>query len=265
MKKQYFYLLLAISFIFSCNVSIDENAAKSVAKSVTEGVKEGMGENEESYEEVEGLEGLSPVEQLGQGKDIEDINYGPKMGYDKSKARINISKEEDESTGVGSSQGAMMGKVELKKDQPYEILQNSCNQFLNQQGKSLYGINSDGSIYSVQAAQTGRPSNQNSSNFIESRYIAYRKAELLAKIDILSLLAGASLTSSAAFSEIAQELGEYAQFDEEDLSLDEEFSVESFAEHIAANFAGLLMGCNVVKMAEGDLGDNDYQVAVCIN
>ena len=75
---------------------------------------------------------------------------------------------------------------------PSDKLNSSVETILSAKGKGLYTVNADGSIYAIGTAATGIPSNKN--GFINSRNIAYAKAEMRAKMEILRL-AGEVVTS----------------------------------------------------------------------
>ena len=177
---------------------------------------------------------------------------------------------------------------------PEDALINSLNSSLSKQGKSLGVINSDGSIYVVGAATTARPSNM--SGFINSRNIAYSIAEMTAKMNLLRM-AGEQITSGRGF-QLLEDIIEGEDPDAQqkatmlqkaakvaDKSLDKALSElgvsddeirkmntakkkavyeQNFNQTVRTLVAGMVQGCAVVRIAEGESGGDDYQVAVCI-
>ena len=177
---------------------------------------------------------------------------------------------------------------------PEDALINSLNSSLSKQGKSLGVINSDGSIYVVGAATTARPSNM--SGFINSRNIAYSIAEMTAKMNLLRM-AGEQITSGRGF-QLLEDIVEGEDPDAQqkatmlqkaakvaDKSLDKALSElgvsddeirkmntakkkavyeQNFNQTVRTLVAGMVQGCAVVRIAEGESGGDDYQVAVCI-
>lgn len=177
---------------------------------------------------------------------------------------------------------------------PEDALMNSLNASLSKQGKALGVINDDGSIYVVGAATTARPSNM--SGFINSRNIAYSIAEMTAKMNLLRM-AGEQITSGRGFQLLediiegedpdAQEKATMLQKAAKvaDKSLDKALSElgvsdeeirqmntpkkkavyeQNFNQTVRTLVAGMVQGCAVVRIAEGESGGDDYQVAVCI-
>ena len=264
--------IVSLIIIISCNTTVDNKAAKELSKNLTEGIVEGLESSKEgstSEQLITNNEGVNEVppssvsNQLNKSKSLDRISFKPKMGFDKNIALIPITAEIDQSNSL-SSNASVFKQETLKENQPYQILESSFSKFLNKNGKGLYGINDDGSIYAIGIAQTGMSSNMKTPRFIESRYIAFRKAELLAKVDILNTIAGGLLTSSAEFQEFEEQIGEIIKVDSINQIDESSSSAEYFSEKILDQYAGIIQGCNVVKMAEGDLGDNDYQVAVAV-
>ena len=70
-------------------------------------------------------------------------------------------------------------------DLPSDKLAESVTAKLMKSGKYLSTVNSDGSVYFIGSASTGVPVNKN--GFITSRNIAFAKAELRAKVELLRL------------------------------------------------------------------------------
>lgn len=179
-------------------------------------------------------------------------------------------------------------------DFPEDALTNSMNTSLSKQGKALGSINSDGSIYVIGAATTARPSNM--SGFVNSRNIAYSIAEMTAKMNMLRM-AGERISSGRGFQLLEDIIeGEDPDSKEKatmlekaakiaDKSLDKALSElgvsdaeiksmnepkkkaiyeQTFNQTIRSLVAGMLKGCAVVRIAEGESGKDDYQVAVCL-
>lgn len=177
---------------------------------------------------------------------------------------------------------------------PEEALTESMNASLSKQGKALGTINSDGSIYVIGAATTARPSNM--SGFINSRNNAYAIAEMTAKMNLLRM-AGESITSGRGF-QMLEDIVEGQDPDAKktatavdkaakvaDKSLDQALSAlgvpnseiakmsesqkevrfkQDFNQTVRSLVAGMVHGCSVVRIAEGEMGKDDYQVAVCV-
>lgn len=177
---------------------------------------------------------------------------------------------------------------------PEEVLTKSLMASLSKQGKSLGTINNDGSIYVIGAATTARPSNM--SGFINSRNNAYAIAELTAKMNLLRM-AGETITSGRGF-QMLEDIIEGEDPDAKktatmldkaakiaDKSLDKALSElgvseaeiasmnepqkkaayqQEFKQSIRSLVAGMVQGCSVVRVAEGESGGDDYQVAVCV-
>lgn len=177
---------------------------------------------------------------------------------------------------------------------PEEALINSLTTSLSKQGKALGVINEDGSVYVVGAATTTRPSNM--SGFINSRNVAFSIAEMTAKMNLLRL-AGEQITSGRGF-QMLEDIIEGSDPDAAgkasmiqkaaklaDASMDKalaEMGVSSaeiqkmntekkkavyeqnFNQAVLSLVSGMIQGCAVVRIAEGESGGDDYQVAVCI-
>ena len=179
-------------------------------------------------------------------------------------------------------------------DLPSDKLSETINSILGKKGKSMNTVNQDGSVYIIGTASTGVPVRSN--GFITSRNIAFSKAELSAKMELLRL-SGEVITSernSALVSKNVQgndpDAARKATFLEKvatvaDKSLDkalEELGVsqseiaslnqsqkekrysENFYNYVSSYVASMVKGVSVIKIAEGEVGNNDYQVAVCI-
>lgn len=177
---------------------------------------------------------------------------------------------------------------------PSDRLRTTAQTHLSRIGKSLNTINSDGTVYSIGFATTAVPSNAN--GFIASRNIAYARAELRAKIDILRL-SGEQITSERsstlldrAVSGVDPDAQEKASMLQKalrvvDASLDralEELGVnqseiarmnqqekervyeETFYNYVSSFVSGLIRGITTLQIVEGDAGRNDYQVAVLV-
>lgn len=177
---------------------------------------------------------------------------------------------------------------------PEDALAKSMSKSLAGQGKGLGVINADGSIYVIGAATTARPSNM--SGFINSRNVAYSIAEMTAKMNLLRM-AGEQISSGRGFqllediiegedpdakqkasmldkaAKIADKsldkaLSELGVSDSEIRSMNESKKKavyeQNFNQTIRSLVAGMVKGCAVVRLAEGESGKNDYQVAVCM-
>lgn len=177
---------------------------------------------------------------------------------------------------------------------PEDVLRDKISSVLAKKGKSLGSINSDGSIYIVAAATTARPSNM--TGFINSRNIAYNIAELTAKMNLLRM-AGEQITSGRGFTMLEdiiegedpdasskasmldkaikvldQSLDkalEYVGVSEEEIAKMNESEKhaayeQNFNQTVKSLVAGMVKGCATVMIAEGDAGNDDYQIAVCM-
>ena len=179
-------------------------------------------------------------------------------------------------------------------DFPEDVLNKSMTASLAKQGKALSTINADGSIYVIGAATTARPSKM--SGFIQSRNNAYAIAELTAKMNLLRL-AGEQISSGRGF-QLLEDIVEGEDPDAKkkasllkkvaavvDKSLDRalielgmsEAEIkamneskkkavyeQNFNQTVRSLVAGMVKGCSVVRIAEGESGKDDYQVAVCM-
>lgn len=177
---------------------------------------------------------------------------------------------------------------------PEDALVQSMTQSLAKQNKALGVINDDGSIYVVGAATTARASNM--PGFINSRNIAYSIAELTAKMNLLRM-AGEQISSGRGFQLLenimegedpdakdkASRLEKAARLEDQSMDnalaalgvSDEEIRQmntekkqaayeQNFNQTIRSLVAGMIKGCAVVRIAEGEMGGDDYQIAVCL-
>ena len=179
-------------------------------------------------------------------------------------------------------------------DLPSDKLRETVSSILGKKGKSMNTVNQDGSVYIIGTASTGVPVRSN--GFITSRNIAFSKAELRAKMELLRLSGEVVTTERNSALVSKNEQGEdpdavkKASFIEKvatvaDKSLDkalEELGVsqdeiaslnqtqkekrysENFYNYVSSFVASMVKGVSVIKIAEGEVGNNDYQVAVCI-
>lgn len=150
---------------------------------------------------------------------------------------------------------------------PREALEESMNASLAKSGRALGVINSDGSIYVIGAATSARASNL--PGFIRSKNNAYNIAEMEAKMRILQM-AGEQITSGRGY-ELLQNIveGEDPDLSKEAQELlnsmeKQEVARQDFNMKVSSLVSGMLQGCAVVRLAEGEMGNNDYQVAVCV-
>lgn len=179
-------------------------------------------------------------------------------------------------------------------DLPSDKLAESVTAKLMKSGKSLNTVNSDGSVYIIGTASTGVPVNRN--GFITSRNIAFAKAELRAKVQLLRLT-GEVITSERNSALISKNIQgsdpdaiEKASFLEKvatvaDKSLDKALSElgvsqteiakmnqtqkekrysENFYNYVSSFVGSMVKGVSVIKIAEGEVGSSDYEVAVCV-
>lgn len=179
-------------------------------------------------------------------------------------------------------------------ESPADKLTSAVESILSKKGKGLYTVNIDGSIYAIGTASTGIPSNK--SGFINSRNIAFAKAEMRAKMEILKL-AGEVVTSERNSTLIAnaksgddpdaktkatalekaaavvdksldKALIELGMSDSEIAGMNgsdkQKAYNESFYAYTSSYVASMIKGISVVKIVEGEVGSNDYEIAVCV-
>jgi hypothetical protein len=150
---------------------------------------------------------------------------------------------------------------------PSEVLAKSMEASLAKSGRALGVINSDGSIYVIGEATSARPSNM--SGFIRSKNAAYNIAEMQAKMRILQM-AGEQITSGRGY-QLLQDMiegqdpdaAQNAQEVKDGLEK-KEIARQDFQMKISTLVTGMMQGCAVVRIAEGEMGKDDYQVAVCV-
>ena len=174
---------------------------------------------------------------------------------------------------------------------PSERLEEKWSDRLSSKGKNLGILNSDGSLYVINSASVVKDSDD--LGFIDSRLIAYEKAELNAKMEIARMM-NETLTSSRS-SEIMEDMISGEDPDAQrtatkldkaskiiDKSLDKALSYlgvsdeeigemnekkkkaqyqESFSSMQKSLSAAMIKGCAVVGAAEGETG-NGYEMAV---
>lgn len=194
------------------------------------------------------------------------------------------------SSAVRETQNVQTELVEY----PEDALRRSMETSLARQGKSLGVINDDGSIYIIGAATTARPSNM--PGFINSRNVAYSIAEMTAKMNLLRM-AGEQITSGRGVSlleniiegedpdakekaDLLQKIGKIADkfldkalvelgVSEAELNSMNEPKKKAayeqkYTQTVRSVVAGMVKGCAVVRISEGESGKDDYQIAVCI-
>jgi len=179
-------------------------------------------------------------------------------------------------------------------DLPSDKLAESVTAKLMKSGKYLSTVNSDGSVYFIGSASTGVPVNKN--GFITSRNIAFAKAELRAKVELLRLTgeivtsernsalisrniqgsdsdaiqkasfiekvaAVADKSLDKALSQLGVDQSEIAQMNQ---SQKEKRYSENFYNYVSSFVGSMVKGVSVIKIAEGEVGSSDYEVAVAI-
>jgi len=179
-------------------------------------------------------------------------------------------------------------------DLPSDKLAESVTAKLMKSGKSLNTVNSDGSVYIIGSASTAIPVNKN--GFITSRNIAFAKAELRAKVQLLRLTgevvtsernsalisrniqgsdpdaiqkasfiekvaAVADKSLDKALSQLGVDQSEIAQMNQ---SQKEKRYSENFYNYVSSFVGSMVKGVSVIKIAEGEVGSSDYEVAVAI-
>ena len=179
-------------------------------------------------------------------------------------------------------------------ERPKYVLEESIDKILSSKNKIRDNVNTDGSIYIVVSESTVRPSNQ--SGFINSRNAAFGKALLKAKMKILSLQ-GEALTTDGESEFISKfkdgtdpDLSKRLSFFEKvgklanqsvdraliELGMDEGEVIamnqkqkekafqDNYRQYASTCVYSMLRGISVVKVAEGERGRNDYEVAICV-
>ncbi len=177
---------------------------------------------------------------------------------------------------------------------PSDKLTSAVQSILSKKGKGLFTVNTDGSIYAIGTASTGIPSNK--TGFINSRNVAYSKAEMRAKMEILKL-AGEVVTNERNSTLIANsKSGDDPDANSKATILEKAASVvgksldkalielgmsdaevagmngsdkqkaynESFYSYVSSYVASMIKGISVVKIVEGEVGSNDYEISVCV-
>ena len=179
-----------------------------------------------------------------------------------------VAKAQDPSALATSSAVAETQNVQGEVvEYPSEVLAKSMTASLAKSGRELGVINSDGSIYVIGEATSARPSNM--SGFIRSKNAAYNIAEMQAKMRILQM-AGEQITSGRGY-QLLQDIiegqdpdaAQNAQEVKDGLEK-REISRQDFQMKISSLVTGMMQGCAVVRIAEGEMGNDDYQVAVCV-
>ena len=216
----------------------------------------------------------------------------------------NIQEETTSSNTENTNMSDVAKKVVITEDMtidnsqilptPYDALKEAIESALSAKGKSLGTVNSDGTIYYIAQASTAVPSNR--TGFINSRNIAFQKAELKAKMGLLSV-AGEVVTSernsdlvtanstgddpdayekASAFEKAAaivdksldKALSHLGMSDGEIASMNKTAKEKAYSEkyynYVSSFVAHMIKGVEVVKVIEGENGNNDYSVAVCV-
>ena len=107
------------------------------------------------------------------------------------------------------------------------------------------------------------------SGFIRSKNTAYYIAEMQAKMRLLQM-AGEQITSGRGY-QLIQDIIEGEDPDAakdaqevQDALEKKETGRQDFNMKISSLVTGMMQGCAVVRIAEGEMGKDDYQVAVCV-
>lgn len=220
--------------------------------------------------------------------------------FDCGDSKKDTSATNIQSESAGSSSNPIVVTEDLSIDNgdittyPVDKLTESMEKLLSTKGKSLNNINTDQSIYVIASASSGIPSNR--SGFLNSRNIAFAKAELRAKTEILrlsseiitserqstlidraiqgsdpdakekaTLLDKALKVVDKSLDNALEKLGVSS---EELASMNEEQKEKTFQDYFynytSSFVASMLKGVVTLKVVEGEVGNNDYQVAVCV-
>jgi len=232
------------------------------------------------------------------------ISYSCASGGENDRLRDISPDSASEITAQGSGTPVAAGSLNIREDAtidntaiveyPSDRLQNTAQAHLSRISKSLNTINADGTVYSIGFATVAVPSNSN--GFIASRNIAYARAELRAKINILRL-SGEQITSErnstlidravtgvdpdtkekatmlqkalrvvdASLDRALSELGvSQAEIDRMNQQEKERIYEETFYNYVSSFVSGLIRGITTLQIVEGEAGGNDYQVAVLV-
>jgi len=187
----------------------------------------------------------------------------------------------------------MTGEDEII-DRPKRLLEQSIDEILASKNKYRNTENLDGSIYVVVSQSTIIPSNKN--GFINSRNNAFSKALLKGKMKILAVQEEVITTEkSSKYIERLKEgndpdLSKKASFIDKlgklanqsvdkaliELGMDEnevrqmnqserEKAVdEGIRKQVSSCVSSMIRGISIVKVAEGENGKNNYEIAICI-
>ena len=179
-------------------------------------------------------------------------------------------------------------------ERPKFVLEESIDNILASKNKIRDNVNNDGSIYIVVSESTVRPSN--GSGFINSRNAAFGKALLKAKMKILSVQSETFTTDreSSFISNFKdgtdpdlskrltflEKVGKLANQSVDkaliELGMDqnevramnqkqkEKALQDNYSEYASTCVYSMLRGISVVKVAEGERGRNDYEIAICV-
>jgi len=179
-------------------------------------------------------------------------------------------------------------------ERPKNVLEESIDRILASKNKGRDIENTDGSIYVVVGESTIIPSNK--TGFINSRNVAFSKALLRAKMKILGVQEqiittekksefidrlkdgnDPDLSRKATFLEKIGKLANQSVdkallelgMDENDVMAmnqnqrEKAFS-DSFRKQVSSCVASMIRGISIVKVAEGERGNNDYEIAICV-
>ncbi|MDG2288033.1 MAG: hypothetical protein P8L43_04665 [Candidatus Marinimicrobia bacterium] len=177
---------------------------------------------------------------------------------------------------------------------PSDVLRDFVTKSLGKKGKALGQVNNDGTIYNIGAASTGVPSNR--SGFIASRNVAFRKAVLIAKSEFIRAQ-GMKISSEEGLTildnyiegtdpetqkkaSFLQKLGKLAnqsidkalielgvsqtEVSKMNQGAKEAMFRDEYRQKGLQFAAGMLKGLSVCKIVEGEVGGNDYQIAVLV-
>ena len=179
-------------------------------------------------------------------------------------------------------------------ERPKNVLEESIDEILAVKNKYRDIENNDGSIYVVVGESTVIPSNKN--GFINSRNIAFAKALLRAKMKILGIQEqiitterksefisrfkdgnDPDLSKRATFLEkvgklanqsVDKALIELGMDENEVYSMNQKQREKAFADgyrkQVSSCVVSMIKGISVVKVAEGERGRNDYEIAICV-
>lgn len=150
-------------------------------------------------------------------------------------------------------------------EHPADVLYESMEASLAKKGYHVGVFNEDGSVYVIASQTTMRTSSQ--TNFIQSRNNAYQIAEMKAKTSFMKL-AGELIVSGRGYdilseAGVAEESVSNLESDSKSYS-ESSLTKQEYYSKVLSMAAAMVQGCAVVRIAEGEVGNGNYEIAVCV-